>query len=154
MAGLSNGENPVPGRHITDQQAKLYMTLRRSHHRQTAAAKACFSASTAARLDADPRMPSQKRTPRGRRRADPLEPFNRGVFWVNDKLYFYLLKPIARGYRVVPAGVRSRIGNAFNNLAFPIRFVNSLLQLKFRGAAVVFDRFLINSGEPPGEMST
>ncbi len=77
--------------------------------------------------------------------ADPLEPFNRGVFWVNDKLYFYLFKPIARGYRVVPEGVRSRIGNAFTNLAFPIRFVNSLLQLKFRGAAVEFDRFLINS---------
>ena len=75
IVGLSNRENPVPGRHITDQQAKLYMTLRRTHRRETAAAKACFSASTAARLDADPRMPSQKRTPRGRRRADPLEPF-------------------------------------------------------------------------------
>jgi hypothetical protein len=51
------------------------MNLRRAHRRQTAAAKASFSASTGARLDADPRMPSQKRTPRGRRRADPLEPF-------------------------------------------------------------------------------
>jgi hypothetical protein len=62
----------VPGRHITDQQAKLYMTLRRTHSRETAAAKAGFSASTGARVDADPRMPSQKRAPRGRRRPDPL----------------------------------------------------------------------------------
>jgi len=62
----------VPGRHITDQQAKLYMTLRRTHTRQTAAAKAGFSTSTGARLDADFRLPSQKSSPRGRRRPDPL----------------------------------------------------------------------------------
>ena len=41
----------VPGKHITDQQAKLYMNLRRTHSRQTAAAKAGFSASTGARID-------------------------------------------------------------------------------------------------------
>jgi hypothetical protein len=51
------------------------MNLRKTHTRQTAAAKAGFSASTGARLEADPRMPSQKRQPRGRRRTDPLEPF-------------------------------------------------------------------------------
>ena len=62
----------MPGRHITDQQAKLYMTLRRTHTRQTAAAKAGFSTNTGARLDADPRLPSQKSSPRGRRRPDPL----------------------------------------------------------------------------------
>ena len=75
MAGLLNfpEETPtVPGRHITDQQAKLYMNLRRTHSRETAAAKAGFSTSTGGRLDADPRMPSQKLTPRGRRRPDPL----------------------------------------------------------------------------------
>lgn len=51
------------------------MNLRRTHTRQTAAAKAGFSTSTGARLDADPRLPSQKRTPRERRRPDPLEPY-------------------------------------------------------------------------------
>jgi hypothetical protein len=51
------------------------MNLRRTHTRQTAAAKAGFSASTGARLDADPRMPWQRRQQRGRRRPDPLEPF-------------------------------------------------------------------------------
>ena len=65
----------VPGRHITDQQAKLYMKLRPTHSRETAAAKAGFSTSTGARLDADPRLPSCKRQPRGRRRPDPLEPY-------------------------------------------------------------------------------
>lgn len=62
----------MPGTHITDQQARLYMHHRRTHTRQIAAARAGISASTGARLDADPRLPSQHRTPRGRRRPDPL----------------------------------------------------------------------------------
>ena len=37
---------------------------------------------------------------------DPLESWNRGVFWINDKLYFYALKPVARVFRVVPSPAR------------------------------------------------
>jgi len=81
----------------------------------------------------------------GPRIADPIEPFNRGVFWVNDKFYFYLFKPTARVFRVVPQPVRTSVDKAFTNLGFPVRFVNNLLQLKFWNAAVEFDRFLINS---------
>jgi phospholipid-binding lipoprotein MlaA len=33
--------------------------------------------------------------------ADPIEPFNRAMHTVNDKMYFWLLKPVARGYKVV-----------------------------------------------------
>jgi hypothetical protein len=55
----------VPGKHITNQQAKLYMNLRRTHTRETAAAKADFNASTGARFDVDPRMPSQGLTEEG-----------------------------------------------------------------------------------------
>jgi hypothetical protein len=47
----------------------------RSRHTDTpatAAAKAGFSTATAYRLEADPRLPSQKKVPRGRRRPDPL----------------------------------------------------------------------------------
>ena len=51
----------MPGKHITDQQAKLYMNDRRTHTREAAAAKAGFSTSTGARLDVDPRLPTQKR---------------------------------------------------------------------------------------------
>jgi len=74
MLGLSTPQKrpPVAGTHITDQQARLYMDLRRTHTRDIAAAKAGFSASTGARLEADPRLPSQKRLPRNRRRPDPL----------------------------------------------------------------------------------
>ena len=49
----------------------------RSRHTDTpaaAAAKAGFSTATAYRIEADPRLPSQKKQPRGRRRPDPLSP--------------------------------------------------------------------------------
>jgi hypothetical protein len=62
----------LPGTSINDQQARLYMSLRQTLSQQTAAARAGFSASTGSRLDGDPRPPSQKAAPRGRRRADPL----------------------------------------------------------------------------------
>jgi len=48
------------------------MSLRQTLSQQTAAARAGFSASTGSRLDADPRPPSRKAAPRGRRRPDPL----------------------------------------------------------------------------------
>jgi phospholipid-binding lipoprotein MlaA len=78
--------------------------------------------------------------------ADPLEPVNRAVFWFNDKLYFYLLKPAVRGYRhVVPPPVRNGIGNFLSNLTTPVRMVNSLLQLKTADATRELFRFVINS---------
>lgn len=49
------------------------MTLRRSNTREIAAAKAGFSSSTGQRIEADPRLPSQKAASRTRRRPDPLE---------------------------------------------------------------------------------
>ena len=62
----------MPGRQITDHQMELYMTYRKTDRRALAAAKAGFSRATADRIEADPRSPSQKRKPRGRRRPDPL----------------------------------------------------------------------------------
>jgi hypothetical protein len=62
----------LPGTSINDQQARLYMSLRQTLSQQTAAARAGFSASSGSRLDGDPRPPSQKAVPRGRRRPDPL----------------------------------------------------------------------------------
>jgi hypothetical protein len=48
------------------------MKSRQSNVPAIAAAKAGFSTASAYRIEADPRLPSQKRTPRGRRRPDPL----------------------------------------------------------------------------------
>lgn len=77
---------------------------------------------------------------------DPFEPVNRGVFWVNDKLYFYAFKPIAKGFRfVLPREARVSVKNFFFNLTTPIRAGNSLLQLKFRDFGTEIYRFVINS---------
>src|SRR5690242_5146279 len=62
----------LPGRHITDCQMRLYMSFRKTETPGVAAAKAGFSAATAYRIEQDPRLPSQKKAPRGRRRRDPL----------------------------------------------------------------------------------
>jgi len=48
------------------------MKLRLTEGLPTAAVRAGFSAATAYRIEHDPRLPSQRRTPRGRRRPDPL----------------------------------------------------------------------------------
>jgi hypothetical protein len=48
------------------------MSFRSSHEVPAAAAKAGFSTATGYRIEADPRLPSQKQAPRGRRRPDPL----------------------------------------------------------------------------------
>jgi phospholipid-binding lipoprotein MlaA len=78
--------------------------------------------------------------------ADPIEPVNRGIFYVNDKLYRWVLKPVAKGYKyVVPEGVRISVRNFFINLATPIRAVNTLLQGKIKDTGTELARFGINS---------
>ena len=40
----------MPGKHVTDQQVRLYMELRRTHTREAAAARAGFGATTGSRV--------------------------------------------------------------------------------------------------------
>jgi phospholipid-binding lipoprotein MlaA len=78
--------------------------------------------------------------------ADPLSGFNRIMFQVNDKLYFWVLKPVARGYRAVtPSLFRIGMKNFFYNLLGPLRFVNCLLQGKGQAADAEAVRFVMNS---------
>src|ERR1700675_3308212 len=51
---------------------RLYMIYRHSKDASVAAAKSGFSRATGYRIEDDPRLPSQKKAPRGRRRPDPL----------------------------------------------------------------------------------
>ena len=77
---------------------------------------------------------------------DPLEPVNRVFFEFNDRLYFWLLKPVATGYKaVVPEPLRVSIRNAFSNLMTPVRAVNCLLQGDFKGVGTELARLVINS---------
>jgi phospholipid-binding lipoprotein MlaA len=77
---------------------------------------------------------------------DPLEGLNRAIFTFNDRAYYWVIKPTAQGYnRIAPTLVRKGVRNFFNNLEFPLRFVNCLLQGKGRGAIVEISRFMMNS---------
>jgi phospholipid-binding lipoprotein MlaA len=78
---------------------------------------------------------------------DPWEPFNDKMFTFNhDYLDRYFLKPVATGYdAVIGDGEKQVIHNVFDNVAFPKRLLNSLLQGKFGGAGRELSRFLINS---------
>jgi len=77
---------------------------------------------------------------------DPLNGYNRVMTNFNDKLFEYLLIPVAKGYKLVlHQEVRRSIENFFQNLYYPSRLVNNLLQGKFVYASEETGRFLINS---------
>ena len=77
---------------------------------------------------------------------DPLSGYNRVMTNVNDFIYINMLTPVAKGYAyVVPATARTMVANFFDNLLFPVRFVNNLLQFKFQNAGEETLRFLANT---------
>jgi len=78
--------------------------------------------------------------------ADPLEPFNRAMYSVNDVLILYVLEPAAKVQKaVVPWEFRTIIRNMFQNIRFPVRFVNSLLQANWEKASDEFASFFLNT---------
>jgi phospholipid-binding lipoprotein MlaA len=78
--------------------------------------------------------------------ADPLEPFNRVMFVFNDKLYTWVMIPVAKGYRtVVEPQIRTGVKNFFFNLAAPVRILNNILQGKGQAAEAEIARFLYNT---------
>jgi phospholipid-binding lipoprotein MlaA len=77
---------------------------------------------------------------------DPIAPWNRAMYHVNDKLYFWILKPTTKGYNfVVPEPARIGVRNFFDNVTMPIRAINCLLQGKFKGFGTEIGRFCVNS---------
>jgi phospholipid-binding lipoprotein MlaA len=78
--------------------------------------------------------------------ADPIEPWNRAMYHFNDKFYFWLLKPVAQGYKyVIPEEIRGMFSSFYENIKMPIRFVNNLLQGKLAYAGIELVRFMMNS---------
>ncbi len=77
---------------------------------------------------------------------DPFEPVNRAFFGFNDRFYYWVLRPAAKGYsKVVPEAVRRSIDNFLYNLFTPVRMINDLLQLKLKKFVKEFARFLANT---------
>ena len=78
--------------------------------------------------------------------SDPLEPFNRGVFRLNDAVDRAVLKPVATAYRdVLPSPIRTGVNNFFGNLQDAWSAVNSALQLKGEAAGNSLMRFGVNT---------
>lgn len=81
-----------------------------------------------------------------RNQADPIEPFNRGVYRFNDTLDRAALKPVARTYREhTPGWFQTGVGHFFTNLSYPWTIVNQLLQGKVVAAGQDTARFAINT---------
>ena len=77
---------------------------------------------------------------------DPFIELNTGFYHFNDKMYFWVLKPVSRGYGfIVPEELRMAVRNVFYNIRFPVRFINCLLQGKVRKSGYEFGQFFINS---------
>ena len=78
--------------------------------------------------------------------ADPFMPVNRAIFTFNDRLYFWILKPVAQGYNfVLPDFFRKGVKNFFSNLLTPMRFTNCVLQGKATPAGTEAVRFFTNT---------
>lgn len=78
--------------------------------------------------------------------ADPFEPINRGVHYVNDFFFIWFFNPFATGYSyITPRFLRKGIDNAFENLKMPAKLVSSLGQADLGKAGRTLARFTVNS---------
>lgn len=81
-----------------------------------------------------------------RQTNDPLEPLNRGMFFVNDGIDTLVLRPAAEAYRIfLPPEVRTAIRNVLANLRTPVILVNDALQGETQRFGTTIGRFVINT---------
>lgn len=77
---------------------------------------------------------------------DPLSGYNRIITSFNDKVFINILNPVSEGYAyILHENIRVGIDNFFENIMFPVRFSNNLLQLKFKNSGEELERFLVNT---------
>lgn len=77
---------------------------------------------------------------------DPLEPLNRGIFAINDRLDGAIIRPVAQVYAdIAPKPIRDSVTNFMDNLWFPVNFVNFILQGRMEQAGISLFRFLLNT---------
>jgi len=77
---------------------------------------------------------------------DPWEAYNRKIHSFNMAFDKALFRPVAKGYDVImPDEPQRGVRNFFRNLAFPVTFMNLVLQGKFEDSLTATGRFLMNS---------
>lgn len=81
------------------------------------------------------------------RDQDPWEGFNDAMFTFNKQVFDrFILKPVATGWDfILPDAAQRSVKNAMDNLSFPRRLVNNLLQAKIGGVGREVARFTINT---------
>lgn len=75
-----------------------------------------------------------------------IEPYNRWMTKTNDKFYVHIMQPVSDGYvSITHENFRDGVSNFFYNLAFPLRFINNVLQFKLLDATEEAAIFVVNT---------
>ena len=74
-----------------------------------------------------------------------FEGFSRAMFKFNHGLDKVIFKPVAKGYRALPAPIRKGTGNVVDNLRSLLTLSNNVLQGEFGRAGNTAARFGINT---------
>ena len=74
-----------------------------------------------------------------------FEGFSRTMFKFNNALDAAVFEPVAKGYRILPVGLRKGTGNVVDNLRSLLTLSNNILQGDFRQAGTTAGRFAINT---------
>jgi len=78
--------------------------------------------------------------------VDPWENWNRSVHAFNTGFDKAIMRPVARGYdAIMPDAPQRGVRNFLRNLAYPVTFLNLVLQGKFEESMNATGRFLVNS---------
>ncbi|MEB3702253.1 VacJ family lipoprotein [Candidatus Bealeia paramacronuclearis] len=94
----------------------------------------------------EPRNPYPVFTSSSSDPRDPIEPFNRIMFFTNDLIDGLFLQPLSKMYNgAVPDFMKTRIRNVLTTLMHPVVFGNDLLQGDFEDAGITISRLVINA---------
>ena len=76
---------------------------------------------------------------------DCFEPLNRATFSLNQSLDKAIFKPVAKGYRALPAPIKKGTGNVLKNLSTLVTIPNNVLQGDFKLAGINTGRLVVNT---------
>ncbi|MEE8495703.1 MAG: VacJ family lipoprotein [Xanthomonadales bacterium] len=77
---------------------------------------------------------------------DPWESYNRKIHAFNMGLDKAVFRPVAKGYDfIMPDAPQRGVRNFFDNLAYPVTFINLILQGQFADSLTATGRFLVNT---------
>lgn len=77
---------------------------------------------------------------------DPWEKYNRKIHAFNMSMDKAIFRPVAKGYDVImPDAPQRGVRNFFRNLAYPVTFLNLIMQGKVDDSLTATGRFLMNS---------